>query len=53
MHLRGTHYINEYAYPLNTLDKSAVMKRFLYYAKTKGVYDLGRQGEHEHYSPIT
>lgn len=46
----GFSYTNEYAYPLNTLDKPAIMKRLLDYAKTKGVYGLGRWGEHEHYN---
>ena len=43
-------YINEYAYPLNTLDKPVLMRRLLDYAKTKGIYGLGRWGEHEHYN---
>lgn len=43
-------YLNEYAYPLNTIDKPVVMKRLLDYTKKKGVYGLGRWGEHEHYN---
>ena len=43
-------YLNEYAYPLNTIDKPDIMKRIISYANSKGVYPLGRWGEHEHYN---
>ncbi len=43
-------YLNEYAYPLNTLNKPAVMRRLLAAAGEMGVYGLGRWGEHEHYN---
>lgn len=43
-------YMNEYAYPLNTTDKPAIMKRLLGHAKRQRVYGLGRWGEHEHYN---
>lgn len=43
-------YINEYAYPLNTLEKPQIMKHVLEFAKERNVYGLGRWGEHEHYN---
>ena len=43
-------YMNEYAYPLNTIKKPEVMKKLLEWSKTKNVYGLGRWGEHEHYN---
>lgn len=44
------HYMNEYAYPLNTVEKPQIMRELLEYAKEKKVYGLGRWGEHEHYN---
>lgn len=41
---------NEYAYPLNTIDKPIVMKELLEYMKGHGIYGLGRWGEHQHYN---
>lgn len=43
-------YMNEYAYPLNTLEKPQIMDRLLVYAKSREVYGLGRWGEHNHYN---
>lgn len=43
-------YINEYAYPLNTLEKPQIMKSLLAFARAKHVYGLGRWGEHKHYN---
>lgn len=43
-------FVNEYAYPLNTLQKPAIMERLLSYAQMHGVYGLGRWGEHCHYN---
>lgn len=43
-------YVNEYAYPLNTIDKPNIMKRLLTYAKKHGVIGLGRWGEHQHFN---
>jgi len=42
--------MNKYAYPLNTIDKPAIMKTLLEWAKGKRVYGLGRWGEHQHYN---
>lgn len=44
------HYINEYAYPLNTIDKPEIMKKLLQFCEAKGIYGLGRWGEHCHYN---
>lgn len=43
-------HINEYAYPLNTIGKPDAMKRLLDWCREKGVYGLGRWGEHQHYN---
>lgn len=43
-------YRNEYAYPLNTLDKPGIMKRLLTTMQKERIYGLGRWGEHEHYN---
>ncbi|MCM1193812.1 MAG: FAD-dependent oxidoreductase [Butyrivibrio sp.] len=43
-------FANEYTYPLNTIGKPAVMSRLLRYMRQRGIYGLGRWGEHEHYN---
>ena len=43
-------YMNEYAYPLNTIDKPEIMKELLTWGKERNIYGLGRWGEHEHYN---
>ena len=43
-------YINEYAYPLNTVGKNEMMRDLLTYMRKKGVYGLGRWGEWQHYN---
>ncbi len=43
-------YMNQYAYPLNTIGKPEIMKELLEWAKTRSVYGLGRWGEHQHYN---
>ncbi len=43
-------FANEYTYPLNTIDKPAIMRRLLPYMKSHGIIGLGRWGEHEHYN---
>lgn len=43
-------YMNEYAYPLNTIDKPEIMKNIISEAESNGVYPLGRWGEHMHYN---
>lgn len=43
-------YNNEYAYPLNTIDKPIIVGKLLTYMEQKNIYGLGRWGEHEHYN---
>ena len=43
-------YMNEYAYPLNTIDKPQIMERILQWGKTHRIYGLGRWGEHSHFN---
>lgn len=43
-------YCNQYAYPLNTLDKRQIMRKLLGFMQEKQIYGLGRWGEHEHYN---
>lgn len=43
-------YMNQYAYPLNTIRKPEIMKRLLSWSKEHGVIGLGRWGEHQHYN---
>ncbi len=43
-------YINEYAYPLNTVGKPQIMDRLLSWCEKQQVYGLGRWGEHQHYN---
>ncbi|MBQ7542431.1 MAG: FAD-dependent oxidoreductase [Clostridia bacterium] len=44
------HFMNDYAYPLNTIDKPGVMQNILRETHESGVYPLGRWGEHMHYN---
>lgn len=44
------HYLNEYAYPLNTIGKPEIMEKLLCFCEKKGIYGLGRWGEHCHYN---
>lgn len=44
------HYLNQYAYPLNTIGKPRIMEKVLEYTKARHVYGLGRWGEHSHYN---
>lgn len=43
-------YMNEYAYPLNTIEKPQIMEKLLSFMKEKQIYGLGRWGEHNHYN---
>lgn len=44
------HYMNEYAYPLNTIEKPAIMQKLLCWTESRSVYGLGRWGEWSHYN---
>lgn len=46
----GTAFLNAYTYPLNTIQKPGIMKNLLEYMGARGIYGLGRWGEHEHYN---
>ncbi len=43
-------HMNEYAYPLNTIDKPQFMEKLLGWSVACGIYGLGRWGEHQHYN---
>ena len=43
-------FTNEYAYPVNTIGKPEIMEAVLRFTKEKGVYGLGRWGEHQHHN---
>lgn len=43
-------YMNNYAYPLNTISKPEIMRNLLLFCKNNDVYGLGRWGEHQHYN---
>ena len=45
-----TSFPNDYAYPLNTIDKPAIMRKLLAWCRERNVYGLGRWGEHQHYN---
>ena len=43
-------YMNEYAYPLNTIGKPQIVNRLLDICAKQHIYGLGRWGEHSHYN---
>ena len=43
-------YLNEYAYPLNTMDKPVIMDRLLTFMNGRNIIGLGRWGEHSHFN---
>lgn len=46
----GFCYMNEYAYPLNTIEKTRIMDKLLNWCIEKNVIGLGRWGEWQHYN---
>lgn len=46
-------YMNEYAYPLNTIGKPQIMENLLKWCGEKNVIGLGRWGEWQHYNSDT
>jgi len=48
--VEGNYFVNDYAYPLNTIGKNEKMKELLDYLKPKNIYGLGRWGEWQHYN---
>ena len=47
---KGRYYINEYAYPLNTIGKEEIMQHLLAFMKGRNIIGLGRWGEWQHYN---
>ena len=45
-----TYFVNEHAYPLNTIGKQELMKGLLGYTSSKDIIGLGRWGEWQHYN---
>ena len=43
-------YMNEYAYPLNTIEKNETMQELIEWAKQYNIWCTGRWGEHQHYN---
>lgn len=43
-------YMNQYAYPLNTISKPEIMEKLLKWCEERNVIGLGRWGEHSHYN---
>ncbi|PTQ85941.1 UDP-galactopyranose mutase [Trichococcus patagoniensis] len=43
-------YMNQHAYPLNTISKPEIMEKLLNWSAGQSVYGLGRWGEHQHYN---
>lgn len=50
MHGHSLCFLNPYAYPLNTVGKPEIMDRLLAFCRAKGIYGLGRWGEHSHHN---
>ena len=46
----GDYFINENAYPLNTIGKQEKMKKLLEFTEKNSVFGLGRWGEWQHYN---
>ncbi len=46
----GPVFMNDYAYPLNTMDKPETMQRLLSFMKDRKIIGLGRWGEHSHFN---
>lgn len=47
---KTSYFINDHAYPLNTIGKPEFMRQFLEHVSSKGIYGLGRWGEWMHYN---
>ena len=46
----AVNFTSEYAYPINTLNKPQQMQCILSFARSCGIYGVGRWGEHTHYN---
>lgn len=47
---RKEFFVNDFAYPLNTIGKQEKMQELLIYMKEHGIFGLGRWGEWQHYN---
>ena len=45
-----TFFVNDYAYPLNTIGKQEIIKEFLKHTESKQIYGLGRWGQWQHFN---
>lgn len=45
-----TYFVNDYAYPLNTIGKQEMMEELLKYTESRGIIGLGRWGRWQHYN---
>ena len=45
-----SYFINDYAYPLNTIGKQEIIEELLDYVKSKQIYGLGRWGQWQHFN---
>ncbi len=45
-----TFFVNEHAYPLNTIGKQEKIKELLDYTSSKNIYGLGRWGQWQHFN---
>ena len=43
-------FVNDFAYPLNTIGKQEKMQELLSYMESCNIYGLGRWGEWQHYN---
>lgn len=48
--IESVSYNNEYAYPLNTIEKPQIMKEIITWANSRNIYPVGRWGEHQHHN---
>lgn len=45
-----SYFINDYAYPLNTIGKQEIIRDFLEYTSSENIYGLGRWGQWQHFN---
>lgn len=45
-----TYFVNEFAYPLNTIGKQEIVRNLLGFTASKDIYGLGRWGQWQHFN---
>ncbi|MBR1910555.1 MAG: amine oxidoreductase, partial [Lachnospiraceae bacterium] len=45
-----SYFVNDYAYPLNTIGKQEKVKEFLDFTATRNIIGLGRWGQWQHFN---